>query len=70
MPRKAKLKTVRKTTAPTKAELVKTLKEQQEMLEQGRKLMDAMQSEIKQLTTMHRTQLQIIDNLSQKIRDI
>lgn len=69
MPRKAKAKVVRKVT-PTKAQLIATLKEQQEMLEQGKRLMEAMQFEIKQLTTMHRTQLQIIDNLSSKIRDI
>ena len=68
MPKKPKTKSVRKPVT-TKVELIKVIKDQEEMLRQARNLMDAMQTEIKQLTQMHRTQLQIIDNLSTKIRD-
>ena len=58
-----------KIKKPTYNELVTTVKEQDEMLRQGCSIMNAMQTEIKQLTLMHRTQLQIIDNLSQKMKD-
>lgn len=68
MAKVAKPKIVRKPTT-SKDTLLKTIKEQEELLQQGQRLMAAMQSEIKQLTAMHRTQLQIIDNLSTKIRD-
>ena len=68
MSKKPKTKSVRKPVT-TKVELIKVIKDQEVMLRQAKNLMDAMQTEIKQLTQMHRTQLQIIDNLSTKIRD-
>lgn len=63
-----------KTTKPkakvvTKAEYVEHIRKMKTELEHAQRLIEAMQTEIKQLTTMHRTQLQIIDNLSTKIRD-
>ena len=68
MVRKAKTKVVRKVSI-TKAKLIDTIRDQEQMLAQAKNLMDAMQTEIKQLTQMHRTQLQIIQNLSENIKD-
>ena len=68
MTKKPKAKIIRKPVI-SKETMLKTIKEQEGLLTQARGLMEAMQTEIKQLTTMLRTQLQIIDNLSTKMRD-
>lgn len=69
MMRKAKV--IRKPRAKThsKAELVNHIAKMKAELEGAQQVITAMQNEIKQLTSMHRTQLQIIDNLSTRIRD-
>lgn len=67
-PKATKPKTI-KSKVQTKGDLLAVIKDQETLLTQARGLMDAMQTEIKQLTSMHRTQLQIIDNLSTKIRE-
>jgi hypothetical protein len=69
MPRKPKAVKITRKPVATKATLLATIKNQEGLLTQARQLMEAMQTEIKQLTTMLRTQLQIIDNLSTKMRD-
>lgn len=69
--RKAKVikpKTVR-AKVHSKAELIEHIRKMKTELEAAQQIITAMQTEIKQLTAMHRTQLQIIDNLSTKIRD-
>lgn len=53
----------------SKAELISHIQRMKTDLEGAQQIIGAMQTEIKQLTAMHRTQLQIIDNLSTKIRD-
>lgn len=58
-----------KAKVTTKPELLDHIRKMKAELEHAQNLIQAMQTEIKQLTTMHRTQLQIIDNLSAKIRD-
>lgn len=65
---KIKLRTS-KVKVRTKTELVEHIRKLGTELEAARQIIEAMQTEIKQLTSMHRTQLQIIDNLSTKIRD-
>lgn len=68
--RKAKPKPkAAKAKAHSKAELIAHIGKMKTELEGARQIIEAMQTEIKQLTSMHRTQLQIIDNLSTKIRD-
>lgn len=67
--RKPKLTKAIRKPVTSKDTMLKTIKEQEGLLTQARQLMEAMQTEIKQLTTMLRTQLQIIDNLSTKMRD-
>lgn len=66
-----KTKAVRKPRAKvvSKAEYVEHIRKMKAELQYAQQLMSTMQTEIKQLTSMHRTQLQIIDNLSTKIRD-
>lgn len=58
-----------KVKVHSKAELTSHIHKMKAELEGARQIIEAMQTEIKQLTSMHRTQLQIIDNLSTKIRD-
>lgn len=67
-PRTTKAKIIKPKTH-TKAELGQHIQKMKAELEGARQIIEAMQTEIKQLTSMHRTQLQIIDNLCQKIRD-
>lgn len=65
---KAKPKTI-KAKVHSKTELVEHIRKMATELETAKRIIEEMQTEIKQLTSMHRTQLQIIDNLSTKIRD-
>lgn len=69
--RKSKVRkpNVPKAKVHTKTELIAHIQRMKTELEQAQQIIGAMQTEIKQLTSMHRTQLQIIDNLSTKIRD-
>ncbi len=53
----------------TKTELVQHIQKMEAELKGAGQLIVALQTEVKQLTSMHRTQLQIIDNLSTQIRD-
>lgn len=66
-----KPKVVRRPRAKvtSKKELVDHIRKMKAELEGAQQIISAMQTEIKQLTSMHRTQLQIIDNLSSRIRD-
>lgn len=69
--RKAKIvkpKIVR-SKVPTKTDLTDHIRKMEAELQGAKQIIEAMQAEIKQLTSMHRTQLQIIDNLSTKIRE-
>jgi predicted nucleic acid-binding Zn-ribbon protein len=66
--RKLKTKIVRKPV-PTKASLIEHIQKMKAELEGAKQIIEAMQTEIKQLTQMHRTHLQIIDNLSNKLRN-
>lgn len=52
-----------------KKELIDHIRKMKAELEAAQQIITAMQTEIKQLTAMHRTQLQIIDNLSVRVRD-
>lgn len=67
--KKAKIIRKPKAKVTSKAELIEHIRKMKAELEGAQQIITAMQTEIKQLTTMHRTQLQIIDNLSTKIRD-
>jgi len=72
MPRKPKAMPVKKPHAPrkpTRDELEGSLRLQDGMLKEARALMDQMQTEIKQLVSIHNTQLEIIRNLSRKVSD-
>lgn len=60
---------VTKPKAHSKTELIEHIRKMKTELETAQQIITAMQTEIKQLTAIHRTQLQIIDNLSTKIRD-
>lgn len=66
-----KPKVVRKprTKVTSKKELIDHIRKMKAELEGAQQIITAMQTEIKQLTSMHRTQLQIIDNLSSRISD-
>lgn len=69
MMKRAKRIVKAKPKTHTKAELVQHITKMKAELEGAQQIITAMQTEIKQLTSMHRTQLQIIDNLSTRIRD-
>lgn len=58
-----------RTKVTSKPELIEHIHKMKAELEGAQQIITAMQTEIKQLTTMHRTQLQIIDNLSTRVRD-
>lgn len=66
-----KPRVVRKPRAKvtSKKELTDHIRKMKAELEGAQQVISAMQAEIKQLSTMHRTQLQIIDNLSVRVRD-
>lgn len=66
-----KAKVIRKPRAKvtSKKELIDHIRKMKAELEGAQQIITAMQTEIKQLTQMHRTQLQIIDNLSVRVRD-
>lgn len=53
----------------SKVDLVEHIKKMEAELQGAKQVIEAMQTEIRELTAMHRTQLQIIDNLSNEIRN-